>query len=77
MRILERLEQLYAIGEGPGANRPHGSEAEDEAHALAARWMAEAGLEVEVDPSGNLLGCSGPRDDVWVGSHLDDNTGFF
>ena len=71
MRILERLEQLYAIGGGPGANRPHGSAAEDEAHELAASWMADAGLQVEVDPSGNLLGRSRTRDDVWVGSHLD------
>jgi hypothetical protein len=31
VRILERLEQLYAIGGGPGADRPHGSAAEDEA----------------------------------------------
>jgi len=71
VRILDRLEQLYAIGGGPGANRPHRGPAEDEAHALAAGWMAEAGLEVEVDPSGNLIGRSGTRDDVWVGSHLD------
>ena len=71
VRILERLEQLYAIGGGPGANRPHGSSAEDEAHELAVGWMAHAGLQVEVDPSGNLVGRSGTRDDVWVGSHLD------
>ena len=50
MRVLERLEQLYAIGGGPGANRPHGSPAEDEAHELAATWMREAGLELAVDP---------------------------
>ena len=71
MRVLERLEQLNAIGGGPGANRPHGSPAENEAHELAARWMREAGLEVEVDPSGNLLGRGASRTDVWVGSHLD------
>ncbi len=71
MRILERLEQLYAIGEGPGANRPHGSPEEDEAHALVAGWMSEAGLAVEVDAAGNLFGRAGERSDVWVGSHLD------
>jgi acetylornithine deacetylase/succinyl-diaminopimelate desuccinylase-like protein len=71
MRALERLEQLYAIGGGPGANRPHPSAAEDEAHELAASWMREAGLEVEVDPSGNLLGRAARSDRVWVGSHLD------
>jgi len=66
-----RLEQLYAIGGGPGANRPHGSAEEDAAHALASRWMDEAGLAVEVDQSGNLLGRSPVGADVWVGSHLD------
>jgi len=71
VRILERLEQLYAIGGGPGANRPHPSAAEDEAHALAARWMGEAGLEIEVDPDGNLLGRAREHRDLWVGSHLD------
>jgi len=75
MRVLERLEQLYAIGGGPGANRPHPSPAEDEAHELAARWMEEAGLEVSVDEAGNLYGrvpgsdpAAGP---IWTGSHLD------
>ena len=71
MRILDRLEQLYAIGGGPGANRPHGSAAEDQAHEFAARWMRESGLVVEVDPSGNLLGRAGAHREVWVGSHLD------
>jgi allantoate deiminase len=70
-RILERLDELYAIGEGPGANRPLGSPAEDEAFELAAGWMREAGLEVEVDQDGNLVGRSGRRDEVWTGSHLD------
>ena len=71
MRVFDRLEQLYAIGGGPGANRPHPSLAEDEAHELVAGWMREAGLEVEVDPHGNLLGRAAERHDVWVGSHLD------
>lgn len=71
MRIHERLDELYAIGGGPGANRPHPSAAEDEAHALAARWLEEAGLVVDVDPDGNLIGRSGESSDVWVGSHLD------
>jgi acetylornithine deacetylase/succinyl-diaminopimelate desuccinylase-like protein len=74
-RIWARLEELYAIGGGAGANRPHGSPAEDEAHELAARWMREAGLEVEVDADFNLFGHApvpgtGTRP-VWTGSHLD------
>ena len=71
MRVLERLDELYAIGGGPGANRPHPSPAEDEAHELAAQWMREAGLAVEVDSSGNLFGHAAEGQDVWVGSHLD------
>jgi acetylornithine deacetylase/succinyl-diaminopimelate desuccinylase-like protein len=70
VRVLQRLDELYAIGGGPGANRPHGSAAEDEAHELASEWLEEAGLEVEVDVHGNLLGRSAAPD-VWVGSHLD------
>jgi allantoate deiminase len=70
-RIFKRLEELYAIGGGPGANRPHPSPEEDAAHELATGWFREAGLGVEVDAHGNLLGRSGNRDDVWVGSHLD------
>jgi acetylornithine deacetylase/succinyl-diaminopimelate desuccinylase-like protein len=71
MRVVERLEQLYAIGGGPGANRPHPSAAEDAAFELAAAWMTEAGLAVETDAAGNLLGRSTRHPDVWVGSHLD------
>ena len=75
MRIFDKLDELYAIGGGPGANRPHGTVAEDEAHRLAATWLEEAGLEVEVDRHGNLFGRvpgSGPgARPVWAGSHLD------
>jgi allantoate deiminase len=71
VRVFERLDELYAIGGGPGANRPHPSPAEDEAHRLTASWLEEAGLAVEVDPSGNLLARAARDADVWVGSHLD------
>lgn len=71
MRIFERLDELYAIGGGPGANRPHPSEAEDEAHRLAAEWLEDAGLETEIDRHGNLFGRASGGADVWVGSHLD------
>jgi acetylornithine deacetylase/succinyl-diaminopimelate desuccinylase-like protein len=70
VRILERLDELYAIGGGVGANRVGGSEGEQRAHDLAAGWMREAGLEVEVDPAGNLIGRAGDAG-VWLGSHLD------
>jgi allantoate deiminase len=68
---MERLEQLYAIGDGPGANRIGYSPEEDEAHALARSWLEEAGLETEVDDAGNLFGRAGDSPGVWTGSHLD------
>jgi allantoate deiminase len=74
-RVLERLDQLYAIGGGEGANRIGYSAEEDRAHELAAGWMADAGLAVEQDAAGNLLGrLPGHRPalaEVWTGSHLD------
>jgi acetylornithine deacetylase/succinyl-diaminopimelate desuccinylase-like protein len=71
VRVPERLEELYAIGGGPGANRPHPSAGEDEAHALVAHWLEAAGLEVATDDDDNLFGRSAERPDIWVGSHLD------
>ena len=75
VRVLERLDRLYAIGGGPGANRLGGTPEEDEAHELVAGWMREAGLEVEVDGAGNLFarlrGRRPELPEVWTGSHLD------
>jgi len=65
MRILERIEQVYAIGDRIGY-----SAEEDTAHELAAGWMRDAGLAVEVDAAGNLIGTRGDAR-VWTGSHLD------
>jgi allantoate deiminase len=70
VRALERLDELYAIGGGPGANRLGYSPAEDEAHRLAAGWMRDAGLEVASDEAGNLFGRRGAAR-IWSGSHLD------
>ena len=65
MQIFERIERIASIGDRIGY-----SPAEDEAHDLAAGWMAEAGLEVFRDEVGNLFGKRGePR--IWTGSHLD------
>jgi N-carbamoyl-L-amino-acid hydrolase len=65
-RILERLDELYAIG----ATRIGYSPEEDAAHELAARWLAEAGLEVESDRASNTFGRRGEAQ-LWLGSHLD------
>jgi allantoate deiminase len=67
VRILERLDELAAIGDRIGY-----SPEEDRAHELAAGWFRAAGLETEVDGAGNLIGCvPGGSHEVWTGSHLD------
>ena len=74
-RVLDRLERIYAIGGGVGANRAGFTAEEDEACELAAGWMEEAGLEVERDPTGNLVarlrGSDPSLPEIWTGSHLD------
>ena len=67
MGVLDRLDEIYAIG---GGTRRGYSPEEDAAHELAAGWMREAGLEVSVDDAGNLFGRRGHAR-VWTGSHLD------
>jgi acetylornithine deacetylase/succinyl-diaminopimelate desuccinylase-like protein len=67
MRIFERLEELAAIGDRIGY-----SDEEQAAHDVAAGWLREAGLEVEVDAASNLIGrIPGGDRQVWTGSHLD------
>jgi allantoate deiminase len=75
MSVGSRLDDVFAIGNGVGANRVGGSPAEDEACDLVASWMEEAGLEVERDERGNvvgrLVGEQPELPEVWTGSHLD------
>jgi allantoate deiminase len=74
-RVLERLERLFALGGGRGANRTAGSDAEQEACDLVAAWMEKAGLDVSRDAFGNVVGRlsgSAPElPEVWAGSHVD------
>jgi acetylornithine deacetylase/succinyl-diaminopimelate desuccinylase-like protein len=73
--INRRLDDVFHIGNGVGANRVGGTPEEDEACELAVSWMAEAGLDVEVDERGNVVGrLRGTKPElpeVWTGSHLD------
>jgi acetylornithine deacetylase/succinyl-diaminopimelate desuccinylase-like protein len=66
MTIAERLNEIAAIGQHRAGFSPE----EDAAHALAAEWMRQAGLETHVDAAGNLHGRRGDAR-VWTGSHLD------
>jgi acetylornithine deacetylase/succinyl-diaminopimelate desuccinylase-like protein len=73
--LRRRLDDVFHIGGGVGANRGGGTPAEDEACALAVGWFEEAGLEVEIDARGNVVGRlrgrAPERPEVWTGSHLD------
>jgi acetylornithine deacetylase/succinyl-diaminopimelate desuccinylase-like protein len=76
MSILKRrLDDVFHIGNGVGANRVGGTPEEDEACELAVSWMEQAGLEVEVDERGNVVGrlrgTAPELPEVWTGSHLD------
>ena len=75
MQLAERLDEVYRIGGGVGANRVGGTPEEDEACDLVAGWMEDAGLEVERDERGNVIGrLQGEQPElpeVWTGSHLD------
>jgi allantoate deiminase len=76
---IAKLDALYRIGVGEGANRPGLSEFEDEAHRLMGEWMHDAGLVVSVDAAGNLygrlLGSQPQLPEIWCGSHLDSVPG--
>jgi acetylornithine deacetylase/succinyl-diaminopimelate desuccinylase-like protein len=73
--LNRRLDDVFHIGNGVGANRVGGTPEEDEACALAVGWFEDAGLEVEVDGRGNVVGRLRGRSpelpEVWTGSHLD------
>ena len=69
VRALDRLDELYAIGGGPGANRIGYSPEEDAAHELARGWLEEAGLEVRVDEAGNMFGGTDARVDGLAPRH--------
>jgi acetylornithine deacetylase/succinyl-diaminopimelate desuccinylase-like protein len=73
--LNDQLDDVFRIGKGVGANRVGGTPEEDDACELAVSWMEEAGLEVEVDGRGNVVGrLAGRRPElpeVWTGSHLD------
>ena len=75
LTIHDRLDDLYRIGDGEGANRPALSVAEEEAHRLVRGWMEQAGLETSVDAVGNLygrlVGSDPSAPEIWCGSHLD------
>ena len=72
-RLLADLDKLRTFGQsGTGVIRPAYSEAELAARRWLAERMTEAGLEVAVDPVGNLFGLPpGDAPCLLIGSHSD------
>lgn len=76
-RLWNRLRELGKIGEqeNGGVTRFSFTEEERRAKELVAKYMAEAGLEVQEDPIGNLIGKKAGKienaSSIIIGSHID------
>jgi len=75
-RLLSRLERLAEIGaiEGGGCCRLALTDEDRRGRDLVCGWMRELGLEVSVDPIGNVFGLRRGLEDVapvMTGSHID------
>ncbi len=76
-RLRASLEEMATIGATPagGVQRLALSDEDRRARDLLARWMKEAGLEVDIDEMGSIFGTRHGRDDslppVLCGSHVD------
>lgn len=76
-RIANRLQQLSEIGPDPegGVTRPGYSKNEKTAKRLVQKWMEEAGLKVNEDGAGNVIGRLSGTDNqapaIASGSHVD------
>jgi N-carbamoyl-L-amino-acid hydrolase len=76
-RLMARLAELAAIGRQPDGSccRLALTDEDRAGRDLVVRWMRELGLEVRVDPIGNIFGLRRGADDaaapVMTGSHID------
>lgn len=75
-RLMRRLERLAAIGaiEGGGCARLALTDEDRAGRDLVVGWMRALGLEVAIDPIGNVFGLRRGREDVapvMTGSHID------
>jgi len=75
-RIVERCDALAGLTEEPGVlTRTFLTPMHKQANERIGGWMREAGMEVRIDPIGNIVGryagakSNGPP--VLIGSHLD------
>lgn len=77
--ILQRCDQLAAFSDLDwGIERTYLSPQMAQAYELCGQWMTQAGLEVHIDPAGNLIGHVEGREpglpSLILGSHLDSVT---
>jgi len=75
-QVMQRIDALAAVSDEPGRlTRTYGSPAMRRANDLVAGWMREAGMTMEEDAIGNLIGRYGaarPEAKTFLlGSHLD------
>ncbi len=75
-RLLQRLARLAEAGATPDGAccRLALSDADRDGRDLVCRWMREQGLDVQVDPIGNIFGLRAGTEDlppVMTGSHID------
>jgi N-carbamoyl-L-amino-acid hydrolase len=75
-RLMRRLERLADIGaiEGGGCCRLALTDEDRAGRDLVVGWMRELGLEVAIDPVGNVFGLRRGTEDiapVMTGSHID------
>ncbi|HEX7116590.1 MAG TPA: M20 family metallo-hydrolase [Steroidobacter sp.] len=75
-RLFEQLEHLNAINRLPDGSccRLALTDADREGRDLVVSWMRDCGLEVRIDPIGNIFGVRAGREPgapVMTGSHID------
>lgn len=76
-RIMQHLQALAEFGKNPqgGVSRVAYTDADRQGREYAVRLMREAGLEVSIDPAGNILGLRAGADPslkpLLIGSHID------
>ena len=76
-RIMQHLQALAEFGKNPqgGVSRVAYTDADRQGREYAMRLMREAGLEVRIDPAGNIIGsCAGADPSLkplLIGSHID------
>src|SRR6201981_1503955 len=76
-RIMQHLQSLSEFGKNPqgGVSRVAYTEADLQGREYAMRLMREAGMDVVIDPAGNIVGSRAGSDPslkpLLIGSHID------